>query len=125
MLGWYYCVFRQANGGKSPATPSSRLGSRVAEWQAGLSGTDWLEQLSASGNALSLGGDGYPLRFTLKAKTFLPYLTNGLPGARETWLREPGDIVTEKWKGKTTVQENVLDACGPDEWLMIEAWDES
>jgi len=125
MLGWRCYVFRQADEGKSPATLSSRLGSRVAEWRADFSGTDWLEQLSASANAMSLGGDGYPLRYTVKAKILLPHLASGLPGAREAWPREPGDIVTTKWQDKATINQNALRACEPDEWLMVEAWDES
>jgi hypothetical protein len=125
MLGWYFCVFRQADGGKSPAISSSQLGSRVAEWQTDWSGTDWFDKLSASENAFSLGGDGYPLRYTVKAKILLPYLANGFPGAREALLREPGVALTTKRRKTITIHEKVLDACEPDEWLAVEAWDES
>ena len=38
---------------------------------------------------------------------------------------EPGDILGTGWEGKTVVNRAVADACRPDEWLLVEAWDES
>jgi hypothetical protein len=29
------------------------------------------------------------------------------------------------WEGKTTIDEAALDSCDPEEWLLVEAWDES
>jgi hypothetical protein len=125
MLGWFCCVFRQTNGGCVPATRTSRLSSRVAEWQADITGTKWLDQLAAEGKAVSLGGNGYPLRYTVQKRTLSPFLRGGPPGARGQWLREFPDFVTKDWKGKTTIYKDVLADCREDEWLMIEVWDES
>ena len=101
------------------------IASRVAEWQADVDGIDWLDQLANEGRAVSLGGDGYPFRYTIQTTILSSFLSSGPPGAREHWLRESGDIVTEDWKGETTVYEGVLTGCQPNEWLMIEVWDES
>ena len=49
----------------------------------------------------------------------------GPPDANETWVRGPQDVVTDKWAGRTVVDGNVVGACAPDEWLIVEAWDES
>jgi hypothetical protein len=35
------------------------------------------------------------------------------------------NINTEKWEGKTMVDRPAAAACRPDEWLVVEAWDES
>ena len=44
---------------------------------------------------------------------------------RNTWVSEPGDILTEDWAGKTVLDHAALAQCPPDEELLIEAWDES
>ena len=126
MLGWWIGVFRVADSDGQLPTLQSKTGARVAEWQTGAAGTDWLDQLVRDGQGLqSLGGCGYPLRYVVKAGVLGPYLRNGPPGARKVWLREPGDVVTSEWKGKTTIYEDTLSACASDEWLVVEAWDES
>ena len=38
MLGWNIGVFRQANGGASPASANSGEGTRLAVWQTGVNG---------------------------------------------------------------------------------------
>lgn len=44
---------------------------------------------------------------------------------RTDWLREAGDVVTGKWEGKTVVDGTAIAQCRLDEWLLVEAWDES
>jgi len=61
MTGWHCSVRRQANGGRSPAEPTSKRGAQVAVWQAELDGRDWLDALVKEGRAINLGGNGgYP-----------------------------------------------------------------
>lgn len=124
MTGWWFGVFRLTDGGAVPATPTSELGVRVAEWQSGSNGKRWLDHLSEAGKVIDLGGDGYPYRYTIQAGVLAPYFTGGIPEVRERWAVDPGDIVTKEWKGKTTIREHVLNECRLGEWLMIEAWDE-
>lgn len=46
-------------------------------------------------------------------------------GARRTWIHEATDILTDKWVGRIVVDRVAAADCRPDEWLLIEAWDES
>ena len=68
MLGWNIGVFKQRDDGASPATAESQHGTRLAVWQTGLGGRDWLEELVRAGKAINLGGNGYPCRYTATAE---------------------------------------------------------
>lgn len=125
MLGWHISVFRQQEGGASPATMESAKGPRLAVWQTGFEGLKWLEQLVEAGNAIALGGNGYPVRYTATAEHLLPEISDQPPQARDTWAHDPGDILTDKWEGKTVVDPVTVSECPPGEWLLVEAWDES
>src|SRR4051812_37736997 len=84
MLGWQIYVFRQRDGGGSPANESSPAGDHIASWQSGINGLDWLKTLTETGNAVSLGGNGYPLRYTATAEYLMPLiLTKRVIGDRE------------------------------------------
>ena len=126
MLGWHISLLRQQDSGRlEPATFESKSDTRVAVWQTGLHGLDWLDDLSKEGRIVSLGGNGYPIRYTGKASELLPRVGGKPPEALETWVCGPNDIVTDAWAGKTTFDQAELDNCTPDEWLIVEAWDES
>jgi len=125
MLGWHISVYRQLDGGQSPAQFGSPEGPRIAVWQSGVDGLDWLHREVGAGRAINLGGDGYPVRYTATAGTLLPKILDSPPAAREDWLLEAGDIVTEKWEGRTALDRDAAAQCLPDEWLLVEAWDES
>ena len=125
MLGWNIGVFKQRNGGASPATAESQHGTRLAVWQTGWGGRDWLEELVKAGKAISLGGTGYPCRYTATAEHLIPRIIETPPGALPVWIYNKGDIITDKWEGKTVVDREAAAHCRPDEWLLVEAWDES
>jgi hypothetical protein len=125
VVGWWIGVFRQAGGGDVPAGADTELGARLAVWQTGASGLDWLDELANAGRAIDLGGDGYPTRYTAQYEQVRPQIIQGPPDANEIWSREAGDIVTEGWLGKTTIYRDNLDQCAPNDWLVVEAWDES
>ena len=86
MLGWNIGVFKQRDDGASPATPQSQHGARLAVWQTGLGGLDWLEELVKAGKAISLGGNGYPCRYTATAEYLIPRIIETPPGARPVWV---------------------------------------
>ena len=113
MLGWHISVYRQADN------------KRLAVWQANWQGLHWLTGLVESGHVEDLGGDGYPNRYTAAAAIILPCIVNGPPHANEHWHHDPGDILTEKWEGKTVRDHDAIASCAPGEELLIEAWDES
>jgi hypothetical protein len=125
MLGWHISIYRQTNGGALPATMESTEGTRLAVWQTGLGGLDWLDELVKAGRAIYLGGNGYPLRYTATAEHLIPRVVEEPPGAHRVWVYDPHDILTEKWEGKTVIDRNAAAACHPEEWLLVEAWDES
>jgi hypothetical protein len=60
MMGWNISVYRQSDGGRSPATAESKISVRLAVWQAKPWGLEWLEELASAGKAINLGGNGYP-----------------------------------------------------------------
>lgn len=125
MLGWHVSVYRQADGGHAPATSGSGRGDRLAVWQAGRGGLDWIRDRAAHHQAVALGGDGYPLRYTGRACWVIPVITAGPPHAHARWHRGPDDVVSGAWDGRTVIDAGVIAACRDDEWLLIEAWDES
>lgn len=124
-LGWNISVYRQKSSGASPAVPGDAPGVELAIWQAGLSGLQWLDELISNKKAIQLAHSGYPGAYTAKAADVLPYLRGEPPDANPIWKSDPGDILTERWLGKTTKDQDAIDACPPEEWLFIEAWDES
>lgn len=125
MLGWHVSVYRQADGGASPATADSAPGTCLAVWQTGLGGLSWVGELVTAGKAVHLGGNGYPSRMTAPAQHLVPPIVDGPPNANKYWGYGPGDIITEKWKGKTVIDRDAIAECSPDEWLLVVAWDES
>jgi hypothetical protein len=125
MLGWHVSIYRQKNGGATPATFESQQAERVAVWQAGLYGLNWINDLVRDGKAIDLGGDGYPVRYTAPAQYLVPQIVKGLPEAHAIWSHDEGDILNEKWAGKTVINVELAKRCDRSEWLLVEAWDES
>ena len=99
-------------------------GDRIAVWQSGIAGLRWIDEIVGLGAAIAVSSGGYPSVFYAKALDVLPRLDSP-PEARLTWHSDPGDILTEKWAGRTVVNQDAAAACFSDEWLLIEAWDES
>ena len=125
MLGWNISVYRQDGDGSSPATAESVAGVRLAVWQTGLEGLNWIEELVKAGKVISLGGNGYPCRYTATAENLVSQIIDEPPMAKGVWACGENDIITEQWEGQTEINRTIAAACLPDEWLLIEAWDES
>jgi hypothetical protein len=125
MLGWHISVYRLTDGGQSPATFQPPHGTCVAVWQTGWDGLDWLYELATAGKAISLGGGGYPFRFTAVAEHLIPRILDHPPHAREVWGFDEGDVLLPEWKGKTVIVQALARDCRFGEWLLVEAWDES
>ena len=123
MFGYTIIVSRQANGGALPAEWDSKEGARLAIWETGSCG--WLDELVTMGQAVNLGGAGYPFRYTGQACHLLPAILAGPPAARGRWSVGLGDVITEAWNGETAVENAATESCEPHEWLLIEAWDVS
>ncbi len=124
-LGWHISVYRQQTDGSSPASFGAPHGTRLAVWQTGLGGLNWLDDLAEQQKAIDLGGNGYPMEYTAQASDIIPHIRGEPPGANAVWSIDAGDIISEGWWGKTTKDPEAMDACRLDEWLLIQAWDES
>jgi len=125
MLGWNIAVYKQGSDASSPATLESVTGARLAVWQTGLEGLNWIEKLVKTGKAINLGGNGYPCRYTATAENLIPQIIDEPPMTKKVWTYGANDIITEQWEGQTVINRTKAAACRPGEWLLIEAWDES
>lgn len=89
-----------------PADSKAETGARLAVWQGPYSALNWLRALVGTGDVID----------TILA---------GPPEAREVWTRGAHDIIGPGWHGKTVIYQEVVSDCRLDEWLVIQAWDES
>lgn len=125
MLGWHISVYRQSDGGTGPATPDTSAGTRLAVWQSNYRGLRWFDDLVSEGKVIDLGGNGYPNRYTAIAEHLLPRILAKPPEARHTWIIGEGTVDPAVWVGKTLIDGAEAKKCRSDEWLLVEAWDES
>src|ERR1035437_3352487 len=114
MVGWCIGVYRQKDSSVSPGRSDPPEGARLAVWQTGLGGLDWLNELVKAGKAIDLGGNGYPNRYTATAACLLPQIMENPPLARSVWLIDPGDVVTDQWAGRTTTDPGTASLCRSD-----------
>ena len=126
-MGWHLSLYRQISDRDSPSTNGDPSGARLATWQAGVNGLGWLRELVQRNDAVHLADSGgYPVRYTVRAGAAIPTLLDGPPHARTSWITGPTDIVDfDRWPGSTTIDHTAIEQCQPDEWLQVEAWDES
>ncbi|HET9625093.1 MAG TPA: hypothetical protein VFP84_27185 [Kofleriaceae bacterium] len=134
-IGWKIYVHRQQDNRSIPAEFEAAKGTRLAVWQTRVNGLDWIHELVKQKKAFHLGGDGYPYRFTAIAEHVIARIRDGQPpAANEVWQMDFGDTVVlppgktmadlpELWKTQRDLP--AMDACHPQEWLIIVAWDES
>lgn len=127
MIGFMIYLRRLCDDTQQATTRTKlRDGQLLAQWQCNAYGLQWLRELEAHGQAIDLGGDGYPLRYTVQAKHVLPQITESEPPyANPRWLHGEGDSVKGYEHRKTQRRDEAIAACPPDAWLLIEAWDES
>ena len=124
MLGWNISVYRLEQEA-ARATTTSPTGVRLAVWQTGLDGLDWIDELVKEGKAMNLGGNGYLCRFTASAEHLIPHFVNGSPEAQSTLRFEGSGMLMEGWEGKPAIDQTAIAVCRPNEWLLLVAWDES
>ena len=127
-MGWHISVHRQISDRDTPSADRDARGTRLAVWQARVRGLDWLDALAEADDAVHLSDNGgYPVRYSVRAGAAIPRILEGPPDARTSWALEPTDVIidADRWPGRTTLDRQAIDACQPDEWLQVEAWDES
>lgn len=125
MLGITVNVWRPID---PPGTPARVRRGFIGEWTAaglGMVSLEWLEQLVEEGRATSLGGDGYPYRFTIAASVLIDILRAGMPSAGaglqvivgEEYLTRSGTVTD------FGINLDALGECPPNENLFIEVRD--
>jgi hypothetical protein len=103
MLAFQVSVYRQQDGGASPATFDSPRGEHLTTLSPELTDHIWIQEVVRTGNGIDLGGNGYPFRLTVRAEHLLPILEEEPP----------------------LIDKAAAANCRPDEWLLIEVWDQS
>lgn len=143
MLGWHVSVYRLGDEGRLsgiadvPALLESLTsneerhalrdslvkGEKMAVWQTGVFGLDWLSALEAEQRAIELPGDGYPDTFLLLARDLTPHILSGERKPHRVWHSRAADAMQPKWDGRKVVSVPAVGVCSPGEWLIVEAWD--
>ena len=127
-MGWHISLHRQISDRDSPSTDGDPSGVRLATWQAGVDGLGWLRDLVQRKDAVHLADNGgYPVRYTVRAGALVPIILEGPPNVRTTkFVAKPSDIVGfDHLPGGAVIDRRAIERCQPDEWLQVEAWDES
>jgi hypothetical protein len=119
MLGWEVLVFRRLDD--APGHKPDR--ALLARWQTSLGGLEWINELVEQNRAVSLGGNGYPCRYSVAAGVLLPVVTTGLPPHNSPPVFGNDYILPEGWSGDVELDHEAIAACPSDVQLLVEAWD--
>ena len=120
MLGWLLVV--RSGPVSEPGSKGASDESVLATWQTELGGTQWLDEMVASGKAEQVAFGGYPCRYTARASDVLRLLADGPPG----YSKLPKNKGAEAgWIGRVQIHADRFSACAPDDRLTIDAWDQS
>ena len=142
MLGWLISVYRVADEeavrqilGAEPGAKvvlgDDVLGGRLAVWQAGPYGLSWIAEAAArDGGVVRKFECGYPHRYLARAADILPTIRDRVPYKapmyeHPSWVVPEGSVLLPEYVGKTTIDDRAIGKFSADEWLYIEAWDES
>jgi len=125
MIGWHITIYQQAKGGALPAAFGEPTGAKLAMWQTGAWGLEWIKELVAQNLVNDLGGNGYPFEFTAKIEQLRPAILAGAPRTDEPGVIELKDIPPGTWLRKTAIDRQALLACEPGDWVLIRVWDQS
>jgi hypothetical protein len=121
MLGWHLVIYPQS---VQVAGTRSDL-DHIASWKAGLGGTRWIVQLCASGDAVDLGGDGYPNRYLITAAVLRAVLRDGVPQHDSPPVVGDDYYLPRGWTGDAELQIERLNALPGHTLLAVDAWDQS
>jgi hypothetical protein len=124
VLSWDVSVYRQVHNGSAPADRESERGARVASWRGEVEALRWIDELVREGRALSLGGNGYPFRYTARSADLIQPILKGPPHARARWAFGQDGLPAQTGAVDALIDVEGLNATG-GEWLIVEAWDES
>jgi hypothetical protein len=120
MLGWWISIERND---KDVSPSDSRTEGVLATWETGLNGLEWLKGLVQNGQAVCLGGNGYPLRYSATAAAIAAAVASGPPRHGGPFVIGEDHYAYGGWTRGVKIDHARLAQCRADEILMIEAWD--
>lgn len=124
MIGFEVFVYR-ADLVADPSANWPEESALLVSWLVGgFHGLDWIDALVKEGKAVSLGGNGYPLRYTALAKDLLPRIAAGIPRPAGGPILGEDYFLPAGWIGKADLREGFA-SCPPEQLLLINAWDQS
>jgi hypothetical protein len=124
MLGWYIVVF-VADSESSDNKQSLTEKTRLASWNSGIGGRNWLDQLVTENKLLDLGGNGYPYTYSGKALVVLPIIASGPPSHDGPDIIGDDYFISGNKVYSLKLNELGISQCNPEAWLIIEVWDQS
>ncbi|GEM49459.1 hypothetical protein [Deinococcus cellulosilyticus] len=131
MIGWWIVVSMQTPEERDLTDLEGRKRAILAQWETGVEGVRWLDDLTDAGKATRLSGGGYPNRYLALAGDVLPLLqgeTTSLPregvwvfgiDEGEEYALPPG------WRGKVEMNADLIRTCPASHLLTIDCWDQS
>ena len=131
MLGWWIIISTQSPEERDNSDKETKQAAILAEWEAGLFGLRWIEDMAKAGKAVKIAETGYPNRYTAQADDVLPLIENGgiIPpdnGIAVFCETDEGEDIFQPhdWgMDKIKVHADRMAACPVDQVLTIEAWD--
>ena len=120
MLGWDVLVYRTSE--KATGETEKVL---LAHRQTSVFGIGWIDELVKGNQAIDLGGDGYPCRYSITAGILFPILLKGLPPNNSPAVIGEDYVLPEGWRGKVIFDQQKISECPEEELLLVEVWDQS
>lgn len=125
MLGWFIIISTQTPEQRDASSSSPDKEGNLASWEAGIGGTDWLNELVKQGKAARLSFGGYPSRYTAAARDVFPLIASGPPAYKGVPVIGDDYYTPGGWIGTATIDRDKIAQCPLDQQLTIDAWDQS
>jgi hypothetical protein len=97
------------------------LGGRLAVWQAGPYGLNWIVDAAArEGGVIRKFECGHPHRYLARAADVLPAICDRVPYKAPSyeypsWVVPEGSVLLPGYVGKTTIDDGAIENCSADE----------
>lgn len=133
MLGWSISVRMAPSGTDCPDDSPADSDSLLARWMCDPSGLDWLRPLIEQGKVRQTKHHGYPNQYVGRAADILPLIQQGeaiRSRGLGVWVIgvDEGDeyaIPPSGAHGHVVIHEDRMARCPDDQWLTVDAWDQS
>ena len=117
MLGWEVYIRRKNE------SESNDPRDDIAKWNTSVYGLYWIDDLVNTGDAINLGGNGYPNRYSIKAGLFRSILNKGIPSHNSRPIIGEDYYLPAGYNSPLQVNNDILNKCPDYEELIVTAWD--